>query len=116
MGKRKGKGVRPCGKRTRLNDNETGLSILWAGPICEKSRIKWTTERENDLLCLYQKVNPHVLGYISRLTEQWNERFPELRTNETALSRRLYVIRHRSEPMVVEAEAMERPDIVISRS
>ena len=46
---------------------------------------------------LYILAKPARVGYISRLQCLWNREFPDLITTSTALTRRLYVMRNRSE-------------------
>jgi len=87
-----------------------------------RARINWMEEREKELMGKVREAEPGKLGYLRRLTTIWNCKYPDLRTTETALARRLYVIRSRmvepnncdSDPEAMDEGQTDQCDIVVS--
>ena len=94
-------------KKKKLNDGSSLVTLkeIFESQVHTRVRIRWTTARERTLVQMFKESDPSKLGYLRRLTTEWNRVFPDLRTTETALSQRLYVMRNReNEPSAMVPE------------
>jgi len=83
--------------------------MVWEGEVHTWKWIRWTKEREEELIRLYVQAKPANIGYMCRFQSLWNVKFPDLVTTSTALTRRLYVIRNRpTEPVAQQDETQNR--------
>ena len=85
----------------------TAIIMVWEGEVYIRKWIRWTPEREKELMRLYTLAKPAKVGYISRLQCLWNREFPDLTTISTALTRQLYVIRNRENEPVAQAALVQ---------
>jgi len=111
-------------KKARMVDDTQRVTIdeTFEDYVHTRTRISWTEEREKELMVMVREAEPGKLGYLSRLAAIWNRKYPDLRTTETALARRLYVIGCRtvepdssdSEPEAMDDGQINEYDIVVS--
>ena len=81
------------------------LKEIFENQVQTRVRIWWTAARERTLVQMFRESDPSKHGYLRRLTTEWNRVFPDLRTTETALSQRLYVMRNQEdEPSLMVPE------------
>ena len=69
----------------RVLQSRKGVTVSRRGGK-SSARIQWTSSLETELLRLYEDSQPSLKGYARRLENLWNETYPEMTSNGTALS------------------------------